>query len=115
MKVSRGSKIFLAREDLRDEPMRLRLKDLCNVDVRGNTLVYAGNDLAVLKEGVRIVHWAPADSVPAEVLMTDGTARKGVAEPSLTKSLGEVVQLERFAFVRVEQVNPTVKCVFTHR
>ena len=115
LKVVKGSNVFLAREDMNGDPKRLRLKDLCNVDVKGDKLVYAGNDLAVLKEGVRIVHWAPADAVEAEVLMTDGTTMKGVAEPSLTKSLGKVVQLERFAFVRVEQVNPTVKCVFTHR
>ena len=115
LKVVKGSNVFLAREDMNGDPKRLRLKDLCNVDVKGDKLVYAGNDLAVLKEGVRIVHWAPADAVEAEVLMTDGTTMKGVAEPSLTKSLGKVVQLERFAFVRVEQVAPAVKCVFTHR
>lgn len=115
LKVPKGSEVFLPREDLRDGPSRLRLKDLCNVDVRGQTLSYAGNDLSVLKEGVRIVHWAPADSVEAEVLMTDGTSRKGVAEPSLASALGKVVQLERFAFVRVEQAEPKVRCVFTHR
>ena len=115
LRVQKGSSVFLARDDLQGDPQRLRLKDLCNVHVKDGRLVYAGNDLAVLKEGVKIVHWAPADSVGAEVLMTDGTAKKGVAEPSLAKALGKVVQLERFAFVRVEQVHPTIRCVFTHR
>ncbi len=115
LRVAVGSKVFLARDDLGDAPKRLRLKDLCNFDVRGDRLVNAGNDLAVLKEGVRIVHWAPEDSVPAEVIMTDGTTRTGVAEPSLADALGKVVQLERFAFVRVEQVSPSIRCVFTHR
>ena len=82
---------------------------------KGTSWCMLATTSSVLKEGVRIVHWAPADAVEAEVLMTDGTTRKGIAEPSLTKSLGKVVQLERFAFVRVEQVSPTVKCVFTHR
>lgn len=115
LRVAPGSKVFLGRDDLKDSPTRLRLKDLCNVDVRGDRLVYAGNDLSVLKEGVRIVHWAPGDSSEAEVLMTDGTAKKGVAEPSLANALGAVVQLERFAFVRVEQARPSIRCVFTHR
>ena len=115
LRVQKDSSVFLARDDLQGDPQRLRLKDLCNVHVKDGRLVYAGNDLAVLKEGVKIVHWAPADSVEAEVLMTDGTAKKGVAEPSLAKALGKVVQLERFAFVRVERAHPTIRCVFTHR
>lgn len=115
LRVGKGGKVFLARDDLEGGPTRLRLKDLCNVEVRGDKLVNAGNDLTVLKEGVKIVHWAPADSIQAEVLMTDGTSRKGVAEPSLAKALGKVVQLERFAFVRVEQVAPSIRCVLTHK
>lgn len=115
LKAPKGSKVFLSKEDLKDGPHRLRLKDLCNVDVKGETLIHAGNDLSVLKEGVRIVHWAPEGSLEAEVLMTDGTTRRGVAEPSLADALGTVVQFERFAFVRVEQVSPTIRCVFTHR
>ncbi len=115
LRVAKDSSVFLARDDLQGDPQRLRLKDLCNVKVKDGRLTCAGNDLAVLKEGVRIVHWAPADSIEAEVLMTDGTTRKGLAEPSLAGALGKVVQLERFAFVRVEQVEPTIRCVFTHR
>ena len=55
-----------ARDDLQGDPQRLRLKDLCNVRVKDGRLTYAGNDLAVLKEGVRIVHWTPADSIEAD-------------------------------------------------
>lgn len=115
LRVVPGSKVYLAADDLKDSPKRLRLKDLCNVDVHGYSLVFAGNDLSVLKEGVRIVHWTPEDSTEAEVLMTDGKTRKGVAEPSLAKAMGKVVQLERFAFVRVEQAHPSIRCVFAHR
>jgi hypothetical protein len=47
--------------------------------------------------------------------MPDGKPTKGLAEPGLASAKGKVVQLERFAFVRVEEDRPTVKCVFTHR
>jgi hypothetical protein len=94
---------------------KLRLKDLGNIEFKGGVAHYIGNDLAVLKEGVPIAHWAPMSSFDAEVLMTDGTAKKGKAEPLLAAAKGKVVQLERFAFVRVEEVSPIIRCVFAHR
>ncbi len=113
--VGPDSTVFVSREDLASSPGRLRLKDLCNIELKGDSAKYAGNDLSVLKEGVQIVHWAPSGSPQAEVLMTDGTVRKGVAEKGLAGAVGKVVQLERFAFVRVEQASPTIRCVFAHR
>ena len=107
--------VYVSKEDLAGNPARLRLKDLCNIELKDGVARYAGNDLSVLKEGVQIVHWTPVDSLSAEVLMTDGSVRKGVAERDLASALGKVVQLERFAFVRVEKVAPTVQCVFAHR
>ena len=115
LKVASGSHVFINRDDLKDSPARLRLKDLCNVDLKGDRMIYAGNDLSVLKDGVHIVHWVPGNAVPAEVLMTDGSTRNGLAEPLLSKAHESVVQLERFAFVRVESVSPTIRCVFTHK
>ena len=113
--VSSDSAIHISRSDVPGSNGRLRLKDLCNVIVEGDSLRYDGNDLAVLKEGVPIVHWAPNDSVDAEVLMPDGQVRNGLAEPMLASAGGTVVQLERFGFVRVEQSSPTIRCVFAHR
>jgi glutamyl-tRNA synthetase len=83
--------------------------------LQGERAKYAGNDLSVLKEGVQIVHWVPAGSPAAEVLMTDGTIKSGVAEKGIEDALGKVVQLERFAYAMVEQISPTIRCVFTHK
>jgi len=69
----------------------------------------------VAKAGVPIVHWVPEAAVEAEVLMTDGSVRKGLAERGIVAAKDASVQLERFGFVRVEQVAPTVRCVFTHK
>ena len=107
--------VYVSKEDLPEGRSRLRLKDLCNIDIADGKARYAGNDISVLKEGVPIAHWAPASSYDAEVLMTDGTVKKGKAEPLLATAKGKVVQLERFAFVRVEEVSPMIRCVFTHR
>ena len=115
LRVKPGSHIFLPRADLPETAGRLRLKDLCNVEYADGRLRFIGNDLSMLKEGVPVIHWAPSDAVGAEVLMPDGKPTKGLAEPGLASAKGKVVQLERFAFVRVEEDRPTVKCVFTHR
>ena len=113
--VSSDSAIYLSGSDVSGGYDRLRLKDLCNVVVEGDSLRYDGNDLSVLKEGVPIVHWAPENSVDAEVLMPDGQVRNGLAEPLLSSAGDSLVQLERFGFVRVEQTSPTIRCVFAHR
>ena len=115
MRVKTGHSIFIAKDDLPSGPGMLRLKDLCNVDYADGTMRFAGNELSVLKDGVRIIHWVPEDALEAEVLMTDGTAKKGLAERGLATAKGKVVQLERFAFVMVEEVSPIIRCVFAHR
>ena len=113
--VRTGHSLFISRDDLPSGPGMLRLKDLCNVDYADGTMRFAGNELSVLKDGVQIIHWVPEDALEAEVLMTDGTAKKGLAERGLATAKGKVVQFERFAFVRVEEVSPTIRCVFAHR
>lgn len=115
IKVGPDHAVYLAKTDLPSVDTRLRLKDLCNVEFKGGKAHYIGNDLAILKDGVSIVHWAPMSGYDAEVLMTDGSVKKGKAEPLLASAKGKVVQLERFAFVRVEEVSPLIRCVFTHR
>ena len=64
---------------------------------------------------MQIVHWVPADALATEVLMTDGTVLEGLAEKGLVNAKGKVVQLERFAYVMVEETSPFVRCVFTHK
>ena len=115
LQVPLGGAVYLSRSDLPNEGTRIRLKDLCNATYRGGALEYDGNDLSILKDGVRIVHWVPENAVDTEVLMTDGGVRNGLAEPSLSDAKGDVVQFERFGFVRVEETSPRIRCVFAHR
>jgi len=115
LELGSDPKVMVDSADLRSEPRMLRLKDLCNIELKDGTVRYAGNDLSVLKEGVQIVHWAPSGSPPAEVLMTDGSVVRGVAEKGLASAVGKVVQLERFCYARVESSSPAIRCVFTHK
>ena len=93
----------------------LRLKDLCNVSYDG-AAHYDGNDLSVLKRGVHAVQWVGEDSVPATLLMPDGTQHEGRIEMSVLDETGDMVQLERVGFARIEGKSADgVHMVYSHR
>lgn len=94
---------------------KIRLKDLCNIEMRDEQAVYMGNDIAAIKQGYKIIHWVSKDSVPMTVLMPDGTRAKGFGEKAILNEKGNVVQLERFGFVRIESVGPEIVAVFSQR
>ena len=117
------ARVWLAKADhdaLRKDEI-VRLKDLGNLRYLGqNKAAYAGNDLAVLKQGARIVQWvhaAPGASVSVEIHMPDddGTIKKGLVEVAAKNDAGKVVQFERFGFVRLERVGPEgLSAAYTH-
>jgi glutamyl-tRNA synthetase len=84
------------------------------VEVRDGKAFYQGNDLSVLKEGYRIIHWVPAGSVPASVVMPTGESRDGLVENVPKEEEGNVVQFERFGFARVERTAPKLLAYFAH-
>jgi len=112
-------RVFLTTEDCEfiKTGSILRLKDLGNVEVLpGGELKYSGNDLAVLKQGAKIVHWAGPGSVPAEVRMPDGKVINGRAERAALGYVGKVVQFERFGFVRLDSAGEGgIVAIFAHK
>ena len=55
-----------------------------------------------------MIHWLPSNekNVKVKVLMEDGTWIEGLGEPALKKiSKNEVVQFERFGFVKLDDKN----------
>ena len=94
---------------------KIRLKDLCNIEMRDEQAVYMGNDKAAIKQGYKIIHWVSKDSVPMTVLMPDGTRANGFGEKAILNERGNVVQLERFGFVRIESVGAEIVAVFSQR
>jgi len=64
-----------------------------------------------------LIHWLPIDSnIPCDVVMPDASVSEGVAEESC-KNLkpNEVVQFQRFGFVRVDSLNEKLTTYFAHR
>lgn len=109
--------VFLSSDDskLFTDAKQIRLKDLCNLD-HSLPAKYAGNDVSILKKGVRAVQWVGRDSVEASIVMPDGTVQEGLVEGAIVNETSETVQLERIGFVRIESKDAgKVSMVFAHR
>jgi glutamyl-tRNA synthetase len=109
--------VFLSDQDsaMFSEAGKIRLKDLCNLEY-SLPAKYIGNDVSLLKTGVRAVQWVAGDAVEATLLMPDGTEEKGLVERSILKEKEESVQLERIGFARIESKSDShVSMVFSHR
>jgi glutamyl-tRNA synthetase len=101
----------------------IRLMELFNIQVReatktGFTSVFlseAYDEARRLK--APLIHWLPADEgVACEVVMPDGSSRKGLAEDAFRGvSIGQIVQFERFGFIRVDQRDDRTVVFFAHR
>jgi glutamyl-tRNA synthetase len=48
--------------------------------------------------------------------MVEGVDRdcEGYAERNAVSDIGKVVQFERFAFCRIEEMDTVLKCIYTH-
>ena len=69
------------------------------------------------KLGGPLIHWLPVGSgIQCEVVMPDASAAKGIAEDA-SKMLkpDEVVQFQRFGFVRVDEVDGQLTAYYAHR
>jgi len=109
--------VHLASEDaaaLREGEV-FRLKDLMNVEVRSLVPlegVFRGFEV----EDVPKLQWVSAGAVGIEVVKPDGSRELGLAEPAVAGlRVGEVVQFERYGFVRIEAVKPKLVAVYGHR
>jgi glutamyl-tRNA synthetase len=64
-----------------------------------------------------LIHWLPGGTgIECEVIMPDSSVVAGlVEEVSHGLSVGQIVQFERFGFVRIDKVEDKVTVVYTHR
>ncbi|MBQ8643450.1 MAG: glutamate--tRNA ligase [Candidatus Methanomethylophilaceae archaeon] len=109
--------IFLSSDDSKTflDAGMVRLKDLCNIEY-GLPAKYAGDDVSVLRNGVRAVQWVGTDSVKASLVMPDGSITEGLVEGAVLREESETIQLERIGFVRIEgKDQDSVRMVFAHR
>jgi glutamyl-tRNA synthetase len=115
-----GYRVVVPLEDLTriSGAGRFRLKDLGNFKFSGpRSVTFIGDDLAVLKEGVPIIHWTTPEGIETLVLRPDGSEEKGLVEPMALELEGKFVQFERYGFGRLEvdRGGPSVTAFFAYR
>jgi glutamyl-tRNA synthetase len=64
-----------------------------------------------------LIHWLPVDAgMSCSVVMPDASSANGVAEDECRKlQQGDMVQFERFGFVRIDSVSEVLGAYFAHR
>ncbi|HIE18799.1 TPA: glutamate--tRNA ligase [Candidatus Bathyarchaeota archaeon] len=100
----------------------VRLMELFNVKVlsKSEDQILAEFQSEDYREARRLslalIHWLPdGGGIPCEVIMPDGSAVRGLVEENLRQaSVDQVVQFERFGFVRIDQIEERVKAFFAH-
>jgi len=126
LKPEKGEAAFLiSKDDLDDiEGKRaIRFMDLFNFQVEKveKTLIQATflseSYEEAKKLGAPLIHWIPVNSgVPCKVTMPDASVAKGFAEEACRAlKPNEIIQFQRFGFVRVDGVNEKLTAYFAHR
>jgi glutamyl-tRNA synthetase len=113
----RGQRTLIVQEEINiaeDDYEKLienklyRLMDYCNFEVVDKKFKFVSEgyeDFKNAKNKGMIIHWLPVeDNVVAEVVLEDNTHALGLGEKSmLNLKEGDIVQLERFSFCRLDK------------
>lgn len=98
--------VYLVKDDIKEKKV-LRLMDAANIILNCKKALYQSSDFKKAKKaGAQIIHWVPADdNIEVEVVMHDASILEGLAEPACKNiSVGDVIQFERFGFVRLDEI-----------
>ncbi|MBI4895008.1 MAG: glutamate--tRNA ligase [Candidatus Aenigmarchaeota archaeon] len=113
-------KLLLSMDDV-ENGKEARLIGLGNIYVRTDASCNVVNDdLEYAKQKhLKKIHWLPNDNkqiVKAEVILPDSIAKGYIEKNVLKEKVGNVVQLERFGFCRLEKISKNkVVAVFGHK
>ncbi len=123
--VNKMVHLLISGDDARQlkPEVTIRLMELFNIKIervnKGSitAVFHSESYLEAKKIGARLIHWLPEnEGLPCDVVMPDNSTITGLVEKSLkTVSPDEIVQFERFGFVRVESVNEKIITFFAHK
>jgi glutamyl-tRNA synthetase len=116
---------WVSREDVDESKVgtMLRLMELFNVTiVKANVYsadaVFVSESYEEAREAkAQLIHWIPlGNDFPCRVVMPDSTVVDGVAEGVCRRlKPGDIVQFERFGFVRIDQANKELTAYFAQK
>ncbi len=116
------SKLYVSSDDAKNlaEGTFVRLMEAFNVVIESkNQVVTARHHSRPLEEArrrkARLIQWVPEDSFRVTVVSSTGDIN-GLGEKGLGRlKAGDLVQFERFGFVRIDSVGEEIKVYFTHK
>jgi glutamyl-tRNA synthetase len=121
----RVASFWISRDDMNllRECKVTRLMELFNIQVekieknRVNAVFHSKSYKKASNMKSPLIHWIPINNeVRCEVVMPDASVAEGFAESNCkTLIKGEVIQLERFGFVRVDDLDEKLIAYFAHR
>ena len=115
--IRTGNRVYVSGADFEKlrKGQRIRLKYLCTVEIEDTEPLIAriiedkgegGEDM--------IIHWVPDNGIRVRVRKPE-CIEEGIGEPLIASELGNVVQFERYGFVRIDSVSDSVVVAyFTH-
>ena len=117
--------LWVSSDDLKlfKKGQKIRLMELFNFQVQKvrRQLVEAVFHSRSYEEarglGAPLIHWIPVDTgIPCEVVMPDASVVEGFAEDACRRlHPNEIVQFERFGFIRVDALVEKLTVYFAHR
>jgi len=117
--IRTGDTVYISGDDFdrMKERQKIRLKYLCNVQIESVKPLVA-RVVETPTEDIPIIQWAPSEGIKVKVKRPDGID-EGIGEPLIASELGNVVQFERYGFVRIDSVaeketGKEVVAYFTH-
>jgi glutamyl-tRNA synthetase len=114
--IPAGNRLFICRSDLVGLKVgdKIRLKDLCNIEILSIEPAkarFAGTEVG---KKMKIIHWVPENGLPIRVMKPDGMD-EGLGEAGIAGELNNVVQFERYGFVRINCLGEPIVAYFAHR
>jgi glutamyl-tRNA synthetase len=106
-------RIFISKEDFEKfNNEKVRLIGLFNIELKKEAK-FIGKEIVTKMPKIQ---WVSEENVPIKIVMDEGKIKNGLAEPEIKNlRVGETIQLQRFGFARVDQIEPEIVLYFAHK
>ena len=106
--------IYISKEDFRQlNRKEFRLKGLFNIRLATNIGIYTNNEI---KRTMKKIQWVSSDNAKIKILMPDGGSVSGVGEPEIRSlGVGDILQMERVGFGRIDSRGKEIIIAFAHK